>query len=119
MYDEVDFRKASRRVDPRDLMYWEHRMGAWHGQVVLESDIAFETVSLYNSRLVISALMSVRIDQRMDDVHMRRLIDTAPGDLNRFRFNPGPKRVMSGRDGETVLAEEAASRRPWSRLVQR
>jgi hypothetical protein len=109
MYRATGFRRASGRVDGRDLMYWEHRMGAWHGQVVLESDIAFETLSLYNSRAVISTMLGAAIDQRMDDAHMYRIIAMAPFDLMQYRFNPGPKRVMSGRTGADVLAEDASA----------
>lgn len=106
MYSKVDFRRASRKVDARDLLYWEHRMGSWHGKVVLESDIAFETVSLYNSRRLIATMLGATIDQRMDDAHMHGLIATAQGDLMQYPLNPGPKRVMSDRTGATVLAEE-------------
>lgn len=111
MFEKTGFRRASRKVDGRDLFYWEHRMGSWHGQVVLESDTAFETVSLYNSRRLITTMLSAAIDQRMDDAHMRGIIATAPGDLMKYRFNPGPKRVMSDRTGATVLMEERKAAR--------
>ena len=37
-------------VDPLDLLYWEHRMSCWHSNVLLESDFAFDTHVLFNSR---------------------------------------------------------------------
>ena len=50
--------KALDTIHYLDLMYWEHRMVSWHSQVVAESDVAFESVSLYNCRKVLEILLS-------------------------------------------------------------
>ena len=58
-----EFREAAD-VDPLDLLYWEHRMSCWHSNVVLESDFAFDTHVLFNSRWILERMLSVRQDQR-------------------------------------------------------
>lgn len=61
-------------VDPYDLFYWEHRMSCWHGGVVLESDTAFDTVSLFNCRYILEALLSVPLADRVGDSVQRHAI---------------------------------------------
>lgn len=106
MFSNTEFAKASRKYDPRDLMYWEHRMGSWHSQVVLESDIAFDTLSLYNSRAALTSLLSAPLSVRMDDGHMRAMVGNADARLLDYPFNPGPKRVKSNRNGEMAVQED-------------
>ena len=81
-------------VDPYDLFYWEHRMSCWHGNVVLESDAAFDTVSLFNCRYIIEAMLSVPIRHRLGNSVQRQMIETlcpaiAPAPL---AVPPGPIR---------------------------
>lgn len=45
--------------DPYDIFYWEHRMGTWHAQLLLEGDIAHDTFILFNSRKILKLLLSV------------------------------------------------------------
>jgi hypothetical protein len=46
-------------LDPLDVFYWEHRMSCWHSNVVLESDFAFDTHVLFNSRWVLERMLSI------------------------------------------------------------
>jgi hypothetical protein len=56
----TDFSPACQRgIDPRQLLYWEHRMGSWLSQVIIEGDPAFETVNPWNCRSILEALLSV------------------------------------------------------------
>jgi hypothetical protein len=46
-------------LDPLDIFYWEHRMSCWHSNVVLESDFAFDTHVLFNSRWILERMLSI------------------------------------------------------------
>ena len=90
MHRVTRFGAASRLVDGRDLFYWEHRMGAWHAQSTLETDVAYDSVSLYNSRAVIAALLGPTLRARMEDRHIKGVIGSADPYLIEVPFNPGP-----------------------------
>ena len=61
-------------IDALDLFYWEHRMSCWHSNVVLESDFAFDTHSLFNSRWVLERTLSVSIEDRCRGSVFRHLV---------------------------------------------
>lgn len=61
---ESNFCKKCYDYDPLDLFYWEHRMGVWHSQVVVESDSAFETLILCNSRKILKIFLSFSLEDR-------------------------------------------------------
>jgi hypothetical protein len=46
-------------IDLRQLFYWEHRMGSWLSQVIIEGDPAFETVIPWNCRRILECLLAV------------------------------------------------------------
>jgi hypothetical protein len=71
--DETGFWSVDA-VDLYDLFYWEHRMSCWHGGVVMESDTAFDTVSLFNCRYILEALLSVPLADRVSDSVQRHAI---------------------------------------------
>ncbi len=50
--------------DPLDLFYWEHRIVSWFHKVLLESDIAHDTHTLVNSRVILRLLLSVPLTDR-------------------------------------------------------
>lgn len=61
-------------LDALDLFYWEHRMACWHSNVVLESDFAFDTHVLFNSRWVLERMLSVPEEDRLRGSVFRHLI---------------------------------------------
>ena len=74
-------------VDLRSLFYWEHRMAAWYGNLVTESDAAIDTVSPYNCRRVLVRLLAVpRKDRAASAVHRRIVAERAP-ELTRYPVN--------------------------------
>jgi len=91
-FEATDFASGAAIVDARDLLYWEHRMGAWHSAILLESDAAFDTLSLYNSRAVLVALLSAAPQDRLIDAHMHELMYNADPELLEFPFNRLTKR---------------------------
>jgi hypothetical protein len=59
----IGFREVEG-MDPLDVLFWEHRMAAWHANVVLESDFAFDTHVLFNARSIYRDLLAVPLDDR-------------------------------------------------------
>jgi hypothetical protein len=73
----TDFWTAAETIDYADLFYWEHRLSCWHAGVVLESDIAFDTVSLFNCRTLLEAMLSVPLDDRLADNVQKQVVHLA------------------------------------------
>ncbi|MBO1005556.1 hypothetical protein [Pseudogracilibacillus auburnensis] len=57
-YQEVEFNNIYN-YDPYSLFYWEYRMGTWHTQLLLESDIAHDTFILFNAREILKKFLSI------------------------------------------------------------
>lgn len=82
----TDFNAASRLgIDPRQLLYWEHRMGCWLSQVLIEGDPAFETVNPWNCRSILQALLSVSWAEQRRGAVPRQMI--ARAGLDRWPFS--------------------------------
>lgn len=82
--------------DPYDLLYWEHRMGAWHASVVMESDPAFDTTVLWNSRRTLSTLLGVNRADRMSGAVFRGIVAEHLPELADVAINPQRTASMSG-----------------------
>ena len=48
-----------------DLFYWETRMSVWQANVLLETDIAFETAVPLNNRKIIAGLLAHSLEDRL------------------------------------------------------
>ncbi|MEH8244883.1 hypothetical protein Q7I21_02505 [Aeromonas veronii] len=64
---EIKLDDICEGYDPFDLFYWEYRMGIWHSMVLLESDSAFETHIVFNSRTFFENLLSIPACHRNDN----------------------------------------------------
>ena len=62
--DFVDFAYDSGYL-PHDLFYWEHRMSRWCAENLCESDIAFDTWAVVNSRKVYEMMLSLDFEDRL------------------------------------------------------
>lgn len=51
---------------PQDLFYWEHRMSRWCAPNLCESDVAFDTWAVVNSRNIYKVMLAVNFDDRVD-----------------------------------------------------
>lgn len=74
--------------DYRDVFYWEHRMGAWHAQVVAESSPAFVTVSAYNSSAILKLMLSLSFKRRKSKAIMEKMIELNWPELMGLPVNP-------------------------------
>ncbi|MGJ3404932.1 hypothetical protein [Glutamicibacter sp. Je.9.36] len=73
--------------DPLDLYYWELRMGSWLGNISHESDIAFDTHILINSRSIIRTLLSAPAKERGKGNIYHRIIQIAWPELYSIPVN--------------------------------
>jgi hypothetical protein len=85
-----------RGVDPLDIFYWEHRLACWHSSVVLESDFAFDTHVLFNSRSIIQLMLCAPADDRCSGVLLREVVSLLWPELLRWPIN---KRSLRSRLG--------------------
>lgn len=87
-YEVTRFDEAAELRDARDLLYWEHRMGTWHSALVLESDIAFQTLSVFNCRKVLEVLMAPPLHERRAGTLFYGILRAAWPELLRYPVNP-------------------------------
>lgn len=82
LYRVTDFDRAvSLGYDPMDVLYWEHRMGARVGPLILSTDIVFDTLIPWNSRLILNALLRPPLSHRRKGSVARILVRRAGLDL--------------------------------------
>ena len=74
--------------NPNDIFYWEHRMGTWLSQVLVESDPAFDTLILFNNRKVLKALLSVPTEARKNNTIFYNIINNFLPELKDYPINP-------------------------------
>ena len=114
------FAAAARLRSGRDLLYWEHRMGAWHALAVLESDPAFESFSLFNSRRLLDVLLSVPEEERVRASVFHRIIAQGWPEVARVPINPRKDEAALLRDGHAPTGGPAGRmRRRWHRWRRR
>lgn len=107
-YAEVtDFFEAP--VELTSLLYWEHRMGAWHSQVALESDIACETLSLYNCRDLLEAMWSVPNEYQVRSLVLKKIVVSEWPELANFPLN-GHKFAPSKAEHREALNKPTAKK---------
>ena len=73
--------------DPYDMLYWEYRMGTWHTQLLLESDVAHDTYILFNSRKILERLLSLSGQDRKSNRIFNDLITYNWPVLNYWKIN--------------------------------
>lgn len=73
--------------DPYDILYWEYRMGVWHTQLLLESDVAHDTYILFNARKILSLMLSVPPFAKKENTVFHKLIDKNWPILNYWKIN--------------------------------
>jgi hypothetical protein len=84
----TDFATAVSVANAWDLYFVEHRMGAWHAGVVLESDVAFDTVIAFNSREIVRAFMGIPQADRATSQHLATRLAKELPELDGIPINP-------------------------------
>lgn len=85
----TDYADTVGKVSPWDMYFVEHRMGAWHAGVLLESDVSFDTVIAFNSREVIRHFMGVPQEARCSSPHLRERLNALLPEVMDIPINPG------------------------------
>lgn len=61
--------------DPFDLFYWESRMGTWHSQLLIQSDVSHDTHIFMNSHLLLRNMLSFPLAMRKNRELFMNIID--------------------------------------------
>ena len=72
--ENLQFSLIDKSYDPVDIWNWEIRLQRWYAQVLNETDIAFDTVTPYNSRRIIDYSLAYAPADRKDGFFQRELI---------------------------------------------
>ncbi len=83
-----------RGVDPLDLFYWEHRLATWHSNICLESDFAWDTHALVNSRAILKLMLSIPDEDRRSGALIRELLSVLWPELLRWPFGIPRRRSL-------------------------
>lgn len=73
--------------DPYVLFYWSYRLGAWHSNILLESDISFDTFCLFNNRILLNTILSLPDSYLEEDYVLRKIITNHWPVLNFWEVN--------------------------------
>jgi hypothetical protein len=85
----TDFNAARGFIDSRDQFYWEYKMSAWHGMILLERDFYADCFIPFNSRYIFEALLGVKEWDRKEATVFKLLIKKcAPNLLSSIPVNP-------------------------------
>ena len=84
----TDYESTIGKASPWDLYFVEHRMGAWHAGVLLESDVSFDTVIAFNSREVVSHFMGVPEEVRCSSPHLAERLQMLLPEIKHIPVNP-------------------------------
>src|SRR5699024_5844335 len=69
------------------ILYWEFRMGNWHGNITQETDKTSETFIFMNNRFMIDQLQTLRIEDRKTKGYLYGIINSFWPALNYFNAN--------------------------------
>lgn len=108
-------------IDPLVLFYWEFRLAAWQSQVEVESEIAFDSVSIFNCRRTLQALLSVTPKERELSLIAKKVIERNWPELTEYPVNgrdfwsngliPGTGKAGKRNRNKVVLNKAAQSDR--------
>jgi hypothetical protein len=93
--NESDWGEAARYMDVRDLYFAEHRMANWHSNLVAESDYAFDTFILFNSRELFDCARRVPKELRTNGEVIARFYERAAPEVLCVPINPNEFPVNS------------------------
>lgn len=91
-YLEVSEPDKQSGYDAFDLYYWEIRMGSWLGNILHESDCAFDTHILVNSRSIYRYLLAPSLEDRKNHAVYNQYIREKWFDISTIPINGGVKK---------------------------
>ncbi|MCC4722382.1 hypothetical protein [Salinicoccus sp. RF5] len=66
------------------LLYWETRMGNWHGNITHETDNTLETFIFVNNRYILNQFMFLEVGARRDKLYFTKIVERFWPMLNYF-----------------------------------
>jgi hypothetical protein len=87
-FRECDLASAQKFMSSWDLFFIEHRMGAWRSGLIEESDIAFQTVNLFNSREILKYFYGTDEAVRADSTALADRLQSGLPEIANVPFNP-------------------------------
>jgi hypothetical protein len=77
------------QINVYELFYWEHRMGNWAARAYNENDLLFEVFTPFNSRSILSKVLSIDIKDRglPEAKFHRKLIQELWPEIDKFPYN--------------------------------
>ena len=79
---------AIYEVSKYDLFFWEHRVGNWAANSLLNSDLMTETLIPFNCRQLIELWLRVPRRERMNGAIHKKIIELNWPELLEYPFNP-------------------------------
>ena len=120
--DTCDHDSARRFMSSWDLYFIEHRMGAWRSGIIEESDIAFDTVNVFNSREILTHFYGTPEAERAESTVLESTIGGALPRIASIPFNPkkrGWKRLFEKRrDRAAASTVDAAASDPGNEAIR-
>lgn len=103
--------EAFDRIDWWDIIFWEFRVGAWNGLVISgDHRVRFDIDIPYNNRLLLQALLSLPLADRVRDIPHRRIRDLVNSRINEIGISVTNVKHTSTRARAERLYLEAHSR---------
>ncbi|KKK33961.1 hypothetical protein WN59_10185 [Salinicoccus sediminis] len=69
------------------IIYWEYRMGNWHGSLTQETDTVMETFIFINNRYMIDQLLTLKLEDKKEKKYLTELVKRFWPALNYFVSN--------------------------------
>src|SRR5699024_7115598 len=92
MYQEYKRRNKVKKIIDQEynlplMLYWEFRMGNWHGSLTQETDFIMETFIFINNRYMLNQLISLSKEDRETKKYLTTLVKKYWPALNYFQAN--------------------------------
>lgn len=94
--------------DPYDIFYWEYRMGTWHAQILLESDVAHDTFIPFNCRRILELMLSVPNSDKKNFTVFKNIINKNWPILNYWGINTLEKPIDRLKNIDSQIDEYGA-----------
>lgn len=73
--------------DGYDLLCWEQCMGTWYSDLIIESDLSFDSMELINCRRILEKFLSVSFEDRQNEKVQKSIINKKWPELNDWGIN--------------------------------
>lgn len=97
-YDEI---LKSNYLLP-SILYWESRMGNWHGDITQETDLTSETFVFINNRFMLDKFIRLNQEDRKNNTYLKKLVNEKWPILNYYIPNTKTTLIDKLKEKENV-----------------